>query len=382
MITIHARNVHAALYEAMCDMRTHLRAGDRSSKYVRRASRNGDVIVAIDPVTTAYRFPRERVVFWPERDANPFFHLVESLWMLAGRDDLATVERYVGRMREFSDDGETLHGAYGYRWRQWPELDQQVGGFWGDQIGCVIDGLRADPDCRRQVVSMWRPNDDLGRAGRDVPCNLAITFQLDASHEALDMATFCRSNDVIWGAYGANAVHLSMLQEYIALALGVEVGRWWQVSVNWHAYDNDQLRRCIDIASDGYVEPYESTSDRRPAVRPMALFEGPGEREAFDADLEPLLSETPPVMARRYRTAFARAVALPMISAHIRYREELAAGTGARAKLTAIREARRPLADMPADNDWRRAAFEWLDRRERRLQLPNPPEPKEDHPDE
>ena len=30
--------------------------------------------------------------------------------------------------------------------------------------------------------------------------------------------TVCnRSNDMLWGAYGANVVHMSMLQEFVAL---------------------------------------------------------------------------------------------------------------------------------------------------------------------
>jgi hypothetical protein len=48
-------------------------------------SRAGRVLVMQTPVTSVYRNPCERVLMDPLRDANPFFHLMESLWMLAGR---------------------------------------------------------------------------------------------------------------------------------------------------------------------------------------------------------------------------------------------------------------------------------------------------------
>jgi hypothetical protein len=59
----------------------------RSSNHDHRkpqGSRAGDVLVAPHPVMSVTSIPTERVLFDPARDANPFFHLFESLWMLAG----------------------------------------------------------------------------------------------------------------------------------------------------------------------------------------------------------------------------------------------------------------------------------------------------------
>ena len=52
--------------------------------------------------------PCERVLLYPERNANPFFHLYESLWMLAGRNDVAGPARYAKNMNNYSDNGVTL----------------------------------------------------------------------------------------------------------------------------------------------------------------------------------------------------------------------------------------------------------------------------------
>src|SRR4051812_36564006 len=76
------------------------------------------VYLSIDePVILTYEKPLERVLFNAARDANPFLHLYEALYMLAGRNDVAPLAYYAKQMRQYSDDGVTLNGSYGYRWR-------------------------------------------------------------------------------------------------------------------------------------------------------------------------------------------------------------------------------------------------------------------------
>lgn len=217
MIVIKARNVNDALQQGL----QHL-----SSYGIRRDSRNGPVLLSPEPVTTVYSKPLERVLFWPERDANPFFHLYESLWMLAGRNDVEPVARFAKQMLQYSDDGKIFHGAYGYRWRHWFEFDQ---------LKSIAASLSENKDDRRQVLQMWDPTKDLGRVGKDLPCNVSATFQINVDG-ALDLCVFCRSNDIVWGAYGANAVHFSFLLEYMARWIGVPVGRYSQISINYHGY--------------------------------------------------------------------------------------------------------------------------------------------------
>lgn len=226
MRVIRARNVHQALPQALALLE---KIGEK------RPSRNGEVLVSPEPVATVYERPEERVVFWPERDANPFFHLYEALWMLAGRNDIAGPARYARQMLQYSDDGVTQHGAYGYRWRN---ADESNGSL--DQLWRIESQLMLNRDDRRCVLQMWDAGLDLGRIGKDVPCNLTATLQVSIEGK-LDFVVFCRSNDIVWGCYGANAVHFSMLQEYVARRIGVEVGTYTQVSVNWHAYLNPQL---------------------------------------------------------------------------------------------------------------------------------------------
>ena len=110
MPNVYARNVSEALYIGLMLLQD-------KGEWVE--SRSGHVIEYPSPVMTVYKRPEERVLFYPSRDANPFFHLFEALWMLAGRDDLKFVSRFNKRMKDFSDDGVTLNGAYGYRWKEY-----------------------------------------------------------------------------------------------------------------------------------------------------------------------------------------------------------------------------------------------------------------------
>lgn len=338
MKVIRARNVHQALPEGL-----HQIANDG----VPRESRNGPVIVFPEPVTTVYERPAERVMFWPAREANPFFHFFESLWMLRGRNDVEFVARFVDRMRSFSDDGLTFHGAYGFRWRYH---------FGFDQLPGIIRALRKDPTDRRQVLSMWDTRADLGRIGKDLPCNLQAIFQV--THDGqLDMTVTNRSNDMILGAYGANAVHFSYLHEYMARSVGVAQGIYRQVSANLHCYVDAQFERVknslLDVLDPNLPAemrwaglcPYEDG-----AVEPFPLIQI--DLPDWEGDLDMFL-DNPGTIG--FRDPFFKKVAVPLWNAHAAYKSV----TGVRK----FDEARSQLERCQA-TDWQMAAREWIDRRQ------------------
>src|SRR5690606_25634418 len=110
---------------------------------------------------------------------------------LAGRNDVAPLAYYNSRMTEFSDDGETFNGAYGYRWRHgkidgespvWSERnDLNVKGGHGiDQLQILIQHLKTNPNSRRAVLQMWNVEDDLLKvdSSKDVCCNLSACFSI------------------------------------------------------------------------------------------------------------------------------------------------------------------------------------------------------------
>lgn len=219
------RNVNEALTEMLWYL---------SATSDRTPSRNGEVMKSPEPITVTYYRPTERVVFSPMRNANPMFHMAEAFWMLAGRNDVAFVADYVKRMKEFSSDGATLHGAYGWRW-WFTSIDAGI-----DQIKLIAKYLTDNPDGRRAVLQMWDAGSDIEKIGweKDVPCNTHAYFSRHHKSGALDMTVCNRSNDLWWGMCGANAVHFSYLLEYMAAKIGCPVGRYTQFTNNLHVYSD------------------------------------------------------------------------------------------------------------------------------------------------
>jgi hypothetical protein len=237
MLSIHVRNVAEALPIGLM----HLK-----ERGVRLASRGGPTVEYPGPVATTYDRPWERVLLDPTRDCNPFFHFMEGLWMLAGARDVASLAAFNSRMPEYSDDGVVFNGAYGYRAREH---------FGIDQLMAVVSLLREDPSTRRAVVCLWDPKTDL-KQSKDIPCNDLIVFR--ATGGILRMTVYNRSNDVIWGAYGANAVHFSMIHEWVCAMVGMEQGSYTQVSNSFHAYTELPLWQQYE---KGIWKPYEHVAN-------------------------------------------------------------------------------------------------------------------------
>jgi len=338
MLVIRGRNVEENYAQGLYHIRD---IGSPSD------SRAGAVLVAPYPVMTVYEKPTERVLLDPNRRANPFFHLMESLWMLAGRADAVWLDTYIkdfsARFGEPNTVGIVQHGAYGWRWRKH---------FGEDQLKYVIEALGDNPDDRRVVISMWDPEADLGATSKkDLPCNTHIYPRIVNGH--LDLTVCCRSNDIIWGAYGANAVHFSVLQEYLAGRIGVRVGRLYQLSNNWHAY-LDSLEKVVP--AHGQVKYEANYLDGKVASRPM------GEKwDMWDNDLMVFMQwhhsfwEDPFALTNNlftkglfYNKWFAE-VAQPMARTWWAYKKK-------DAKINPRLEA----AEIQA-SDWRAAALMWLD---------------------
>ena len=356
---ISVRNVEEALHQGL----KYIYANG-----VREESRAGPVLVSPTPVTTVYSRPQERVLFSPERDANPFLHLFESLWLLAGRNDAKWLDQFVHDFSSrFAESDGTLHGSYGYRWRHHFDLEGGGATYLPDQLNTVVEMLRNNNQDRRAVIQMWDPVADLGATKKDVPCNLLVMLRVRKSeakgfashpewihgpqdaHYVLDITVCCRSNDLVWGAYGSNYVQFGVLQEYLAARIGVGIGTYTQVSHNYHAYQNvlDQLEGKA-ILEGGCKQVYETDG-----VEATPIVTVPTE---FDNDLERFMyrtasSITPYFDKYEYRNCFFHEVAEPLFWANRHWKQK--------GRQKALQE----LARMPPRSDWWIAAYQWFQRR-------------------
>jgi len=360
MNVIRTRNVHRILPLAL----EIISSADARP----RGSRNGPVRQVSGPVSTVYEKPLERVMFWSERDANPFFHFFEALWMLGGRRDVASVSRFAKNMGNYSDNGVDFHGAYGYRWRQ--RMPRDATAF--DQLDKICAGLAADHTDRRQVLQMWDSLSDLSHDGKDVPCNVTATFQVCPDGD-LHLVVFNRSNDIIWGCYGANAVQFATLLEYVAARTKIPVGTYTQISVNWHGYDatvkplyqlmlesplneersHSHQQEIPTLNLEGLIDepcPYETGQ-----VKPYPLMDPSTDPAEWDRALHRLLradgkAPTEGIWPDPYFTE----VAIPILRAHDAYKE----GTGEDRYLRSMK-----LLETCMATDWRLACTEWIARR-------------------
>jgi thymidylate synthase len=198
---------------------------------------------------TVLEKPLHRMQIVPGRRMNPWLALSESLWMLAGREDVAALLPYNKRILDFSDDSETLYGACGYRIR--------------DQIEPLLARLQADPNDRRAVLSIWNPA-DLTAETKDPPCNDMVGFKLRRGH--LHMTVFNRSNDLHWGLHAVNIPQFGILLEYLAARLGVAVGTQTHISQSLHVYLDEPAKDITYRMIAAWQEPIGS-------VAPSPFFE-------------------------------------------------------------------------------------------------------------
>lgn len=210
------RNINDALTDVLHDIEQH------GSVVVARGQEQREVLSALLRIDR----PTERVLSLPGRNNNVFAQIAETLWVLAGRNDLAFLGHYLPRAVDFSDDGLTWRAAYGPRIRAW---DQRV-----DQLREVRDRLVEDPNTKRAVVSIFDPGADFGET-RDVPCNNWLQFLHRDGDLHLNVTV--RANDAIWGFSGINFFEWSVLHEIVANSTGYRVGRLSWFVGTLHVYE-------------------------------------------------------------------------------------------------------------------------------------------------
>ncbi len=195
---------------------------------------------------TTLEQPLERYLFLPKRRNNVFAQFAETMWMLAGRNDIAWLSRYLPRASDYSDDGQTWHGAYGPRLRRW------AGDV--DQIDKVRRLLSEDRASRRAVMVLFDPVRDF-EDSKDIPCNNWLSWI--ARDGRLHLSVAIRSNDAMWGFSGVNAFEWSILQEVMAYWLGLEIGSATYFATSFHLYDH-HFNRAKQIGEGFHgLTPYD-----------------------------------------------------------------------------------------------------------------------------
>jgi hypothetical protein len=199
---------------------------------------------------------------------------------------------------------------------------------------------------------MWNPVADLNAQRRDLPCNTHVYFK--PRDGKLHMTVCCRSNDIIWGCYGANAVHFSVLQEYMARLVGMEMGFYYHISDSWHYYtDNPTYKKLAAGAAYGMTDYYMGHGMTPSRIDTAAVFNQP--IDVWRDDLERFFTDDwdDPMM---YQDLFFSRTAYPMRDAWRNYKR-------------GDYDTALHLCRNIASPDWQLAATQWMNRRKYRAEV-------------
>lgn len=169
--------------------------------------------------------PLERCLFLPHRRNDIFGACAETMWVLAGRDDVGWLQHYLPRAKDFSDDGTVWRAAYGPRLRNWNGVDQI------DQTRKLLLGELAT---RRAVMVLFDPDRDFV-SSKDIPCNNWLNWLVRDGQ--LHLTVGVRSNDIVWGFSGVNSFTWSVMQQMMSHWIGVPVGDVTYIATSFHIYE-------------------------------------------------------------------------------------------------------------------------------------------------
>lgn len=182
--------------------------------------------------------PRARLSQTESR-GKAFSTIGELLWYLSGSNKLDFINYYLPNYKRYSDDGKTIHGAYG------PRLFNMGGS--NNQIKNVIDLLKLKSNSRRAAIQLFDAS-DLEANYKDIPCT--CTIQLAIRENTLKMVVFMRSNDAYIGL-PHDIFCFTMIQEIIARELNVEPGLYHHFVGSLHLYAISE-EKAIKYLEEGF----------------------------------------------------------------------------------------------------------------------------------
>ena len=182
----------------------------------------------LSPVSITINDPRRNVISDACRRLNYGFMNAEFAWIMSQSNE-AWIAHYNKNWLSFSDDGETLNGAYGDRVFRYRGPSKII-----DQFEAAYEQLKADPLSRQATIVLFNPELDY-RETKDKPCTNLMRFKI--RNGKLQMIVFMRSNDVILG-YPYDVFNFTSLQAVMASKLGVELGSYTHIVDSMHIYED------------------------------------------------------------------------------------------------------------------------------------------------
>ncbi|WP_018156384.1 thymidylate synthase [Demetria terragena] len=192
----------------------------------------------------------------------------ELLWFLRGDTNVEWLhDRRISIWDEWADENGDLGPVYGHQWRSWPTPE----GGTVDQIARLVDGIRANPDSRRHIVSAWNVADvdDMALP----PCHTMFQFyvspETDSSPARLSCQLYQRSADIFLGV-PFNIASYALLTAMVAQVTDLAPGDFVHTLGDAHLYLNH-----LDQANEQLTRTPKTLPTLRlnPDVREIDAFE-------------------------------------------------------------------------------------------------------------
>jgi len=193
----------------------------------------------ISPATIILRNILNRTLTNEARNLLFTFGLAEFLSLMSGKNSVDYILYYNKKMINYTDNNFIFYGAYG------PRLI--------NQIPQIIYKLKSDKDTRQAVMTIYNGNQDLFVQSKDIPCTISLQFFI--RNNKLDLIVYMRSNDIIYGTTYDIQV-FTLLQEFIATKLEIDVGTYYHITGSLHLYDNLKTKAEKIINSKSYFLPW------------------------------------------------------------------------------------------------------------------------------
>ena len=185
----------------------------------------------------------------------------ELIWFLSGSTNVAYLRQNgVTIWDDWADTQGELGPVYGHQWRSWPARD----GSKIDQIARLVEGIRANPDSRRHIVSAWNPA-DLDRMALP-PCH--ALFQFYVARGELSCQLYQRSADVFLGV-PFNIASYALLCAMVAQVTGLRPGEFVHTFGDVHLYLNHLEQAREQLAREPRALP---RLELNPAVQSIFDF--------------------------------------------------------------------------------------------------------------
>ncbi len=248
---------------------------DQLKKAKEQSSQFGDTLEIIN-YSCCIKDPRAgRFVFTENRKHSLKYIIGELVWYFSGERSIDRIKHYSKFWDHLADKFGKINSNYGYK--IFTKRIEATGGEYKNQFEFVIDELRRNKHSRRAVMFLTIFEDDYSQmhATKDFPCTLYLHFLIRDGK--LNMLTYMRSNDFIYG-FCNDVPFFTILQELVAVTLGVELGYYYHNAGSEHIYSKhfhllDYKKVALKSFKNSHIFPEVSINDLGYLLNQLPGFE-------------------------------------------------------------------------------------------------------------